>query len=402
MLPITDRWLEPSPSFAISVADRPAKDGNVVVNLEEFRAVRICGVNPRRSKDVALKSAEYEISSNKTTILLKDRQPAGAQRVPFTVEITENGLTDSLRSDSATVQSTPDSSMFTMPVGAPTDTTYDASIPAAIETRRAEIGLHPRAPPGGRGRRRLVHFGQRRRVHDDDTETADAMHSPGARKGVGARRAALQEPFRTAKMFSLGPASFKDPLFLELDLHQLSGIFKVKLAGIVGYDFFRRFTVGVNLSKPQVSVFDSAKYTLPSGAWSPMKFSTGNPGVEATFEGDHKAWFRIDTGANGTVTFHSPTVDRLGMLKGRDNKPAGMAGVGGTTEAEVGKLAWFELGGHRFEKVEATFSLLKTGAFAGPIFRRKHRPRLLGAVRCDLRLRRFCVWRSCRTSRSSA
>lgn len=72
----------------------------------------------------------------------------------------------------------------------------------------------------------------------------------------------------------------------------------------------------------------------------------------------------MDTGANGSVTFHAPAVERLHLLDNRQTTPANMAGVGGMTEARIGKIAWFELGGHRFEKVEATFSTAKSGAFA--------------------------------------
>jgi len=95
-----------------------------------------------------------------------------------------------------------------------------------------------------------------------------------------------------------------------------------------------------------------------------MEFSSGNPAVQATYEGDHKGWFRLDTGANGTVTFHAPIVEKLHMLVGRDTNSGAMAGVGGSTDARVGKIKWFELGGHRFENLVAVFSLAKIGAFA--------------------------------------
>jgi hypothetical protein len=138
----------------------------------------------------------------------------------------------------------------------------------------------------------------------------------------------------------------------------------VKLAGIVGYDFFRRFIVQVDMLKPSVQIDSVTDFHLDRGDWSKMEFSSGNPAVQATFEGDRKGWFRLDTGANGKVVFHAPTVEKLKLLDGRNATPVGMAGVGGTTDAKMGKLAWFELGGHRFENLDAVFSLAKVGAFA--------------------------------------
>ena len=179
--------------------------------------------------------------------------------------------------------------------------------------------------------------------------------------GVGG---SVQEPFRTVNEFTVGPATMRNVNFLEIDLHSLSDLFKVKLAGIVGFDFFRRFIVQVNFKKPSVEIDNVNDFHLPLGDWSKMQFSSGNPAVQATFEGDRKGWFRLDTGANGKVVFHAPVVERLHLLAGREATPVSMAGVGGSSDAKIGKLAWFELGGHRFENVDAVFSLAKVGAFA--------------------------------------
>jgi hypothetical protein len=40
--------------------------------------------------------------------------------------------------------------------------------------------------------------------------------------------------------------------------------------------------------------------------------------------------------------------------------------VGGDTHTRVGALAWFELGGHRFERPQVMFSQERDGAFADP------------------------------------
>lgn len=52
------------------------------------------------------------------------------------------------------------------------------------------------------------------------------------------------------------------------------------------------------------------------------------------------------------------------MLEGRDSRPGFIGGVGGVAGAPKGRLAWFELGGRRFEHLEAGFSQASAGATA--------------------------------------
>ena len=56
-------------------------------------------------------------------------------------------------------------------------------------------------------------------------------------------------------------------------------------------------------------------------------------------------------------------MERLKLLEGRETRGTAQGGVGGMSAARAGKLAWFELGGHRFENPVVSFSLAKTGAF---------------------------------------
>ncbi len=364
MLVLTDDWLDPSASIQTSVESQSPTNGSIVI-LVKFPAT---GFNETIHIDATTwlpTGAEYEVASSKTTIKLSNWRRAGRVKVPFAADITENGLTDSFRVEKTVAGIAVDDPAFTMPRAALTDFTYDQSSPTAIGTKRAVTGhvlVHPMVNGKDIGWFILDSGAECMII---DAGSADSLSLPKVGKesvmGVGG---AVQEPFRTATEFSLGPAKMRNVTFLELDLHDLSGVFKVRLAGIVGFDFFRRFIVGIDLKKPSVTVNDANAFRLPSGEWSTLKFSTGNPAVEASFEGDHKAWFRLDTGANGTVTFHAPTVEKFHLLQGRETSAGGMAGVGGVSEARIGQLAWFELGGHRFEKISATFSQAKIGAFA--------------------------------------
>src|SRR6185312_16862965 len=102
----------------------------------------------------------------------------------------------------------------------------------------------------------------------------------------------------------------------------------------------------------------------PQGAsWSPLRFSTANPAAEASCEAG-TGWYTVDTGSDGSATFHQPYVESKHLLEGRDTQSEQAGGVGGNTETRIGHIKWFELAGHRFENPSVAFSLAKTGAFA--------------------------------------
>ena len=365
---LTDYWLDPKAPVDITTDGLDPKTGTYAahVNLHISGLDETVRIDPKTWLPT---SAEFEIASSKTTIVLSDWHRAGAVSVPYLARVTDEGMTDTFRVEEARAVPTANAISYSMPSLVPKDTSYDSSIPSRIETRRAVSGhilVHPKVNGQDIGWF-ILDSGADSMVIDK--VVADKLKLPKMGKepvvGVGG---VVQAPFRTANEFSLGPGAIRNINFIEVELGDLSSVFKVPLAGIVGFDFFRRFIVQVDLKNPSVEVNNVLDYHLPRGDWTKMEFSTGNPAVQATFEGDHKAWFRLDTGANGTLTFHAPAVQKMHMLEGRETTPAEMAGVGGSTEARAGNLAWFELGGHRFKNISVVFSLAKTGAFADHYF----------------------------------
>ena len=364
ILVLTDRWLDPNTHGNATVLRQEPGQSDYRIHIKP----RGTGLDETVTVDPTTwlpTSAEFEIASSKTIVELSDWRTAGGIKLPCQASVTNEGLTDTFKVESIAAGNDQNLSIYSPSDANPTYISFDAGRSTAVEAKRADTGhvlVHPLVNGKDIGWF-ILDSGAESMVIDP--VAADLLNLPKVGKeavvGVGG---AVQEPFRTADRFVLGPAVMKGVTFVEIDLHELSNIFKVKLSGIVGYDFFRRFIVELSLSKQTVSIQNVVTYRLPSGSWSKILFSTGNPAVQATFEGDHQDWFRLDTGANGSVTFHAPAVERLHLLDNRQTTPANMAGVGGMTEARIGKIAWFELGGHRFEKVEATFSTAKSGAFA--------------------------------------
>lgn len=179
--------------------------------------------------------------------------------------------------------------------------------------------------------------------------------------GVGGRTTAS---FRRGTRFELGPVTLTDPLYVELDLAFLEPLFGCKVAGIVGYDLLARCVAEIETERPAVALHDPARYVLSGATWQELVLNQNTPCTRARFEGEREGLFRIDSGADGTLTFHAPAVRALGLLEGRALSSSLGGGVGGTTEMRDGVLAWFELAGHRFEKPHVQFSLAEHGAFA--------------------------------------
>ena len=96
------------------------------------------------------------------------------------------------------------------------------------------------------------------------------------------------------------------------------------------------------------------------GAWQKLTLHQALPTVEGTFEGDRRGRFRIDVGAAGpagTVVFHAPAVEEMQLLKDRTVTNA----QAGPNRIALGKIAWFELAGHRFLDPTVLFALDRHG-----------------------------------------
>jgi len=178
--------------------------------------------------------------------------------------------------------------------------------------------------------------------------------------GVGGK---TTTSFRRGTSFQLGAVTLADPLYVELDLAFLAPIFGHEVAGIVGYDLLARCVAEIETRRPLVALHDPARFTLQGAAWQELALMDNVPHARARFEGEREGLFRLDTGANGTLTFHAPAVRELGLLEGRTLTRGTSGGVGGRAELQSGTLAWFELAGHRFENPTVSFSLADHGAF---------------------------------------
>lgn len=166
-----------------------------------------------------------------------------------------------------------------------------------------------------------------------------------------------------ADSVTVGPLTLRDHPMLVTDLSFLKPHLGEEIQGVLGYGVLARSVAEIDLAEPAVRLHRAGEPGLASLPWEELVLIGRVPAVHARFEG-HDGVFRLDTGANGSVTFHEPAVRTLGLLDGRDVDDAKVGGVGGFVAAKRGDLAWFEIGGVRTEGVPALFAVEPKGSFA--------------------------------------
>jgi hypothetical protein len=247
----------------------------------------------------------------------------------------------------------------------PKDTRFDQRVSARLQVKRAPTGhvlVRPRIDGLERGWF-IFDTGAGASVVLDRT-LADKLRLEklGAlpiTSFLGTTRSAILQ----GTSIQLGPMTLTKPLFVEMELGFIRKAMGEDIVGIVGYDVLGRCVAEITLAEDSIRLYDPARYSRDKTPWQRLTFNRSLPLVEATFEGDHKGLFRIDVGASGgaggNVLFHTGAVETLDLLRDRSVKVFRL----GPTRVAQGKIAWFELAGHRFDKPEVLFALDRQGPF---------------------------------------
>ena len=324
-----------------------------------------------------------------------DWRPVGGVPVPFDLTIAgSGGEQTSYRVERTAALAELPTGLFEPPPADPGDVTFDASVPDEVEVWRARTG-HLFVRPRLEGREVgwfLFDSGAGAMVVDRALASELELEHLGEVLAVGVSGRELT-PLVGAESFSLGPLSWDGLVLVELDLSFVGELLGVPVSGIVGHDLFGRAVVDLRsgprpvspgdldgdgepdpapvlVGGGRVALLDPATWQPPTdAALAPLTFEGHTPCVSATFPtlaGPVTAWFRLDTGANGSVTFHAPAVKRHRLLANRDVSLARFGGVGGDGSGYTGELEWFELAGRRFETFRCAFATTEVGTFADP------------------------------------
>jgi predicted aspartyl protease len=190
----------------------------------------------------------------------------------------------------------------------------------------------------------------------------------GELSGGGAGAAIQIASLRQGRTFELGPITIANSIYVEMP-EELNATVKrladIDVVGTCGYDLFRRCVVEMDLARGEAFLHPRDGGPRPDG-WHELTLQHRIPGVRCRFEGGHEGVFQVDTGAGPLVLFHSPAVQRLGLLEGRAVRPMPVQGAAGSVDTMFGTLEWIEIAGQRRTGVPAMFVTGASGALADP------------------------------------
>jgi hypothetical protein len=263
------------------------------------------------------------------------------------------------------------------------DTSFDPTAPALVPVRRG-----PDFSPGVRGHS----FVQARVDGQDggwwlvdsgadgmliDEALADRLGMPvlGENRSVGADGQPRRATWRRGHSFSVGRLTYRDPVFLAVDMAGATAPPGERRSGVIGYDVFARAVAEYGGDGASFALCDPRLYRPARAiAWQPLDFIDQTPAVPARIEGNRAGLFQIDTGAGGSVDFYQQFVAANRLLEGRETREVQSSGAGGTFSMRAGRIGWIALGGRRFANEEVGFRTSAGRDGAGVIGRGLLRP----------------------------
>lgn len=165
---------------------------------------------------------------------------------------------------------------------------------------------------------------------------------------------------------------FSQPVTLAIPLDAIARRIGRRIDGIVGTDFLRSFVTEVDYERHVLTLHDAQTFVYRgTGTVVPMALDTnGHPTVTALVtpvgKPEIEATIKLDLGGSGSITLHTPLVQRHGMTDPGvpTTRVIGATGMGGRVAGRTGRLASFTIGGVIFERPVAVFAADTAGAYA--------------------------------------
>jgi predicted aspartyl protease len=359
----TGYWLAHLTPEAVSLVTQDNNSNQVVLLIKQGRLKVKLYVS--RTTWLPL-SLQYSRPSGEQTWTFADYRNDLGWRYPGKISVGRAGrVTDTYEVLKAVKKSDDEATVYKPVRSTLNNTSFNAGVSAKIEVKRAATGhvlVHPKFDGKDLGWL-IFDTGASGATVLDPTAVAKLNVTPLGSAPATTILGTARTRIVRANSLEIGPLTLANPLLTELDMGPIRNAIGAEIVGIIGFDLLSRCVAEITLSENCIKLFDSAHDPAEALPWQKLTFNHSLPLVPATFEGDRKGFFRLDVGASGeftNVVFHSPTVDSMQLLKGRDVTKIGGSGM----HFASGKIAWFELAGHRFENPEVVFALDHKGPFA--------------------------------------
>ena len=149
-------------------------------------------------------------------------------------------------------------------------------------------------------------------------------------------------------------------LVLDDDYFQFEEITGMKIHGILGADFFRRFVVKIDYRRRKIMLFDPRRFKGPTRRFSeiPVQIKRNKPYInsviEMSLDTSTNVKLLVDTGASLALMLYTSTHPDL-VLPNRFIKTKLGMGLGGYIEGFLGRLEQFTLGEYELGGVVTNF-----------------------------------------------
>ena len=314
--------------------------------------------------------SEREATETRTETY-SDYRDVGGVRVPFAFRFSHGDPKyDQTFSIEAIEFNVPlDDARFAQPSAPPADYTFpatQASIEVPFKVYNGHIYLQVRI--NGKGPLLMLFDSGGAHILDPKVAQDLGLQAEGALGGSGVGESKQDVGLTKVDTLEVGGIVVKSQIFATLDLRdfalRVEGLDNI--AGLVGYELFKRFPVTVDYTRSLAIFHDPATFKYSGkGVRVPFRFKGHIPEVDGTVDGIAGA-FDIDTGSRASLDLTGPFVEKNGLvekLKARTRVVSG-AGIGGRVYSTLARAGSLTLGEVTVQKPVTFLSQQQKGAFA--------------------------------------
>jgi hypothetical protein len=313
---------------------------------------------------------EREASETRTETYGDYREVDGV-RIPFTLRFShgEAKYDQVLAVESVDFGIPLDEARFAQPTRPASDYTFaagQASVEIPFKVYNGHIYLPVKID--GKGPFRMLFDSGGANILQPSVAKRIGLKVEGALGGSGVGESKQDVGMTKVGRVELGGIVVRDQVFATLDLEdfasRVEGLDHV--AGLVGYELFKRFPVKIDYQRSRAIFYNPETFKYSGqGVRVPFRFKGHIPQVEGTVDGIAGA-FDIDTGSRASIDLTGPFVDKNGLAEKYAVKyrVVSGAGVGGRVFSSLARADALTLGDVAVVKPVTYLSQQNKGAFA--------------------------------------
>lgn len=309
--------------------------------------------------------------SNETTEWSDYRRTAGLM-LPYRAESNDssNNL-QSIAIETYRVSEQLDARKFEKPRSRATDTVIaEDTLPLAAHVEGGHVYIEARindAPPA----LLILDTGASVNVLTPQAAKKLGIDAEGSLNATGVGESQVGVSLATASSVRVGPATLRKQMFAIIPLPAISLMrngHSEPIAGLLGYDFFRRLRVTIDYARQTVQLQPLQACGTRTSSSVPLYLDDSRiPRIPLTIADETSLW-TLDLGDAGSLTMSSALARKLGIPTDAGVATMREGGVGGTTRSRLLQLDEARIGGFQLREPIVNITEQKTGAFADPNF----------------------------------